>query len=357
VSVPEKTKGSVPGAPARKRSKDDRELLRGLPCPVVQTEHTKPTTPRGRLERLVLTQELAAETDLGDDAKLVLAAFAPHRHRPPTRAEILVALPFLTNNRLAAAIREIAQKRYAFVDRSRNRHGKPIRLQPTTPQADTRRSGAKLIHIPTAPLDRLSRRTAARDTLLFGLMHAEQRRARGYQLSDETAAAMLAWPRRTVAVARKRLLTAGLIVQVADRGNAPSIYAIPEALANAEARFDPDCIDASCSECFREERTRSLHPLVLGSELTLRMLATTAQAELADERITDATGDDLERFYEWARGAAADSRAYVESDEVFAALPGDEEYADNELRRAELIDHRGPPSPDDPPLSDADIPF
>lgn len=290
--APEKTKAPVPGGLV-----GEPALRHGIPR---LTDN--PTKRAGRLDRLVITEALLCDPDVRCDAKLVLGAFAAHPNRPPTRDEIKAAVPFVTNDRFASAIRYIAQKGLAFVDRSGNRTGNPLRLTRLAPHVDTRREENDVVHIPTAPLAHfLQRRSASTDAILFGYYHGLQRRRHGVQSSDTATAAALGWANRTVTDSRLRLLSYEALVEIRPaRGrDGAAIYAIPEALPGAEAIFD-HCDHPGCPKCFHEAWTRSLHHLPVDAD-TLTVLATADEAALTLSRIENASPSVLQQLCELAR--------------------------------------------------------
>jgi hypothetical protein len=288
-----------------------------LPHPKCSTD--QPTQHGGRLVHLVSNEPFWCDPSVPSDVKCVLGAYAAHPKRRPTRKEILTVLPFLTNNRFAAAINYITSHHLAFADRDPCKGGNPMRLTGLAPHVDTRR-GEHLIYTPTAPVARFSRRTGATDTILLGFYHSLQHARHGIQSPDRTTAAILGWRHHNkVRASRLRLIEVEALVAISPaRGReGAAVYAIPEALLGSEAVFD-HCDHPGCPKCFHEEWTPSLRRISLRTD-TLTVLASEAKVFEFEARIENATKDTLARLDALAR-AQTEPHPFITASDLDALL-------------------------------------
>jgi hypothetical protein len=271
-----KSEGAVSGAPLN-RPTTNVEPFSSRPVP-------EPNETRGRLTRLVIRDDVFFDPDCPTHVKLILGACAPHRYKPPTRGEILAALPFLSERDHARAMKHIAANKLAWVDRRLNAMGGPIRLRRLAPLVNTWETGNPRVHVPVAPLARLgSGRGVEEAVLLFGLYHLEQHRRGAAQLGDEAAGFLLGWKVGKVRRWRKILTERALIREAKPRGgrDAP-VFVIDEAITAADLnRFDP-------------VRTRKLVPIAVGDTM-MKIYATGAEADVVEIRLAQAGSAALEQ--------------------------------------------------------------
>jgi hypothetical protein len=310
VNDPRKTRGPVDGASASEQNQDVRADANALPTP-----DNTPRSGRTRLDRIVMHDVIALDWNVAPKTKLVAGAFAARPHQSVTRRQVQAAIPWIYNDDFQDALTAAWTKGWAYVDRSGNADGRPVKMRWNAP-FDSWRVGMMNVHVPVAGLARLSGKAAPFDAMLFTLLCIEQKRRRGIQVPDYVLARKLGCSERHAADARRRILAAGALTTVRDKIGRynTAIYQITDAFRDAPADFDPDSPDR-----FNEAKTRYDLKFRISNGVDLVVHANELEIRLIEIRVGDANANALEQLHALAAQAAAQN-AIIQAKELLNGL-------------------------------------